>query len=79
MYIYLSIHQSLTSPTYPFVSLSVSLSSYLTIYILDLSEFDKNLDGFVDESELEDIFTTREARQVLEMADQDGELWQLKF
>ncbi|XP_041360590.1 uncharacterized protein LOC121376871 [Gigantopelta aegis] len=38
----------------------------------DLSEFDKNLDGLVDESELEDVFTTREARAVLDMADLDG-------
>ncbi|XP_041360842.1 uncharacterized protein LOC121377051 [Gigantopelta aegis] len=35
-------------------------------------EFDKNLDGLVDESELEDVFTTREARTVLDMADLDG-------
>ena len=48
------------------------------ICIPDVSQFDKNLDGFVDESKLEDVFTKREARQVLEMADQLGELWQLK-
>ncbi|XP_041360519.1 uncharacterized protein LOC121376812 [Gigantopelta aegis] len=38
----------------------------------DASEFDKNLDGLIDESELEDLFTTREARDILEMADKDG-------
>ncbi|XP_041360841.1 uncharacterized protein LOC121377050 [Gigantopelta aegis] len=38
----------------------------------DLSEFDTNLDGLVNESELEDVFTTREARAVLDMADLDG-------
>ncbi|XP_041361496.1 oncomodulin-like isoform X1 [Gigantopelta aegis] len=38
----------------------------------DLFEFDKNEDGFLDQSELEDVLNTREARDVLEMADEDG-------
>ena len=51
---------------------------YTIVCLPDASEFDKNLDGFIDESELYDVFTTRETRQVLEMADQDSKLWQLK-
>ncbi|XP_041361612.1 uncharacterized protein LOC121377614 [Gigantopelta aegis] len=34
----------------------------------DLSEFDTNKDGHVDEAELENLFNTREARDILERA-----------
>ncbi|XP_041361434.1 uncharacterized protein LOC121377490 [Gigantopelta aegis] len=38
----------------------------------DLSEFDTNKDGHVDESELEELFNKREVREILERADKDG-------
>ncbi|XP_041360580.1 uncharacterized protein LOC121376864 [Gigantopelta aegis] len=39
----------------------------------DIAGFDKNLDGLVDLSELEDVLSTRDAREILEMADDDGD------
>ncbi|XP_041361810.1 uncharacterized protein LOC121377786 [Gigantopelta aegis] len=39
----------------------------------DIAGFDKNLDGVVDLSELEDVLSTRDAREILEMADNDGD------
>ncbi|XP_041361611.1 uncharacterized protein LOC121377613 [Gigantopelta aegis] len=38
----------------------------------DISTIDRNNDGFVDLSEVEEAFGTREARDILEMADEDG-------
>ena len=36
-------------------------------------EVDTNMDGYVDQSELEEMLHSRDARDLLEMADEDGE------
>ena len=38
-----------------------------------IMEIDTNKNGYVDQSELEDILHSRDARDLLEMADEDGE------
>ena len=56
--------------------MQLKINVHLLFFLISNSaimEVDTNMDGYVDQSELEEMLHSRDARDLLEMADEDGE------